>query len=189
MVAENTGQRRKDRQVHAMTTLAIACFDVAYSATAAAVAGVLIHGWEAGAPTKTILQQFDGPPPDYEPGAFYKRELPLLLPVIAQLGDRIDVIVIDGYVWLSADDSRGLGGHLFERLGSRIPVIGVAKTRFRGDTWSVPVLRGTSMRPLFVTAAGIEPEAAAQCIRCMHGAHRIPSVLALVDRAARNALA
>jgi deoxyribonuclease V len=165
----------------------IVCLDVAYGDTAAAVAGVLAQSWDADSASQTLVRRFDGSPASYEPGAFYRRELPLLLPVIAELATSIDVIVIDGYVWLE-DDRPGLGGHLFASLGRRIPVIGVAKTQYRNDIWSIPVLRGTSTQPLFVTSAGIQATEAAHCVRRMHGDHRIPTILALVDRAARDGL-
>jgi len=168
---------------------AIACFDVAYSSMAAAAACVLIAGWDAKGADRTQVRCFDGPPARYEPGAFYKRELPLLLSMISELDVEIEVIVIDGYVWLDANRQLGLGGHLFSSLGRRIPVIGIAKTRYRNDTWSIPVLRGESQRPLFVTSAGMEATRAAECVRRMHGEYRIPTILNLVDRAAREGLA
>jgi deoxyribonuclease V len=166
---------------------AIVCLDVAYSDTAAAVAGALVEGWNADGACQLLVRRFEGPPASYEPGAFYQRELPLLLPVISEFATSIDAIVIDGYVWLE-DKRPGLGGHLFASLGGRIPVIGVAKTRYRNDIWSIPVLRGTSTQPLFVTSAGIQATEAAHCVRRMHGDHRIPTILALVDGAARDGL-
>jgi deoxyribonuclease V len=168
---------------------AIACFDVAYGDTAAAVAGTLIQSWDANRASQTVVRRFDSPPASYEPGAFYKRELPLLLSIIFEFNEAIQLIVIDGYVWLDANSLPGLGGHLFASLGGRIPVIGIAKTRYRNDTWSIPVLRGASQRPLFVTSAGIQVKEAAACVRRMHGDHRIPTILALVDHAARAGLA
>jgi deoxyribonuclease V len=165
----------------------IACLDVAYGDTAAAVAGVLVEGWHADSASRILVRRSEGPPASYEPGAFYRRELPLLLPVIAELATSIDVIVIDGYVWLE-DNRPGLGGHMFASLGGEIPVIGVAKTRYRNDTWSIPVLRGASSQPLFVTAVGIAVTEAAHCIRRMHGDHRIPTILTLADKAARDGL-
>jgi deoxyribonuclease V len=166
---------------------AIVCLDVAYGDTAAAVAGVVVPSWDADSASQMLVRRVEGPPASYEPGAFYRRELPLLLPIITELATSIDVIVIDGYVWLE-DNRPGLGGHLFASLGCRIPVIGVAKTRYRNDIWSIPVLRGASRQPLFVTSAGIAATAAAHCVRRMHGDHRIPTILALVDKAARDGL-
>jgi deoxyribonuclease V len=74
-------------------------------------------------------------------------------------------------------------------LGCRIPIIRVPKTRYRNDIWSIPVLRGTSTQPLLVTSAGIPATEAAQCVRSMHGDHRIPTILALVNKAGRDGLA
>jgi deoxyribonuclease V len=166
---------------------AIVCLDVAYGDAAAAVAGALVPGWDAESASRMLVRRFEGVPANYEPGAFYRRELPLLLPIIAELATSIDVIVIDGYVWLE-DNRPGLGGRLFASLGCRIPVIGVAKTRYQNDTWSIPVLRGTSQQPLFVTSVGIAVTEAADCVRRMHGDHRIPTILRLVDGAARHGL-
>lgn len=167
----------------------IACLDVAYGDTGAAVAGTLIQSWDAEGASQVLVRRFDSPPANYEPGSFYKRELPLLLAIISEFDPPIQAIVIDGYVWLDANSMPGLGGHLFASLGRRIPVIGIAKTRFRNDTWSIPVLRAASRRPLFVTSAGIETKEAAERVRSMHGDHRIPTILTIVDRAARDGLA
>ena len=99
------------------------------------------------------------------------------------------MIIIDGYVWLDANHRPGLGAILHEALGKRVPVVGVAKTVF-GDalSWCIPVVRGVSRRPLFVTAAGINAEEAAKGVHTMHGLHRIPTLLKLVDSAAHAAL-
>jgi deoxyribonuclease V len=169
-------------------TSAIICLDVAYGVSAAAVAGALIPSWDAERPSRILVRRFDGPSAAYEPGAFYKRELPLLLSMISEFTEPIEPIIIDGYVWLDAETLPGLGAHLFASLGCRVPVIGVAKTRYRNDTWSIPVLRGMSQQPLLITSAGIQAKEAAECVRRLHGDHRIPTILNLVDRAARDGL-
>jgi deoxyribonuclease V len=64
-------------------------------------------------------------------------------------------------------------------------VIGVAKSRFEGSS-GIAVFRGRSIRPLYVTAAGVEMEKASEKIRMMHGAHRIPTLLKRVDLLARE---
>ena len=106
--------------------------------------------------------------------------------MIHELPQRPDAYIIDGYVWLGPEKP-GLGAHLFERLGSGVPVVGAAKTPFRGDTLSVPVLRGQSQRPLHVTAAGMDTADAAALVSGMHGEHRVPTLLRLADRLARDA--
>jgi deoxyribonuclease V len=164
----------------------IACLDVAYTKGASGVGCVLAANWTAAEPLAEVAQHIPGAPAEYEPGSFYKRELLPLLAVLQSLPERPEAYVVDGYVWLGPEKP-GLGAHLYERLGSAAPVIGVAKTAFRGDTWSAPVRRGASQRPLFVTAAGIETTQAAALVAAMHGADRIPTLLRLTDRLARDA--
>jgi deoxyribonuclease V len=64
-------------------------------------------------------------------------------------------------------------------------VIGVAKSRFRSATHAVPVLRGTSARPLFVTAAGMPAADAADLVQHMSGRYRLPDALRRADTLAR----
>jgi len=147
---------------------------------------VLFHGWddptESGAHVARIADVAS-----YEPGAFYRRELPCLLAVLGETQAPLEVIVIDGYVWLSEDNRLGLGAHLFEALDRRTAIVGVAKTGFAGSHFAVPVLRASSGRALFVTAAGVDPAVAAGWIRAMHGANRIPTLLKRADRLCRDA--
>jgi deoxyribonuclease V len=67
-----------------------------------------------------------------------------------------------------------------------IPVIGLAKTGFRTATHAVPVLRGTSARPVFVTAAGMRRADAAELVRLMPGRFRLPDALRRADQLARR---
>src|SRR5262249_59722862 len=110
-----------------------------------------------GGPTRTREKSRCLPcaPSAYVPGQFYKRELPLLRAVIDGLPSRPSMLVIDGYVWLGATDAPGLGAHLFEELHAVTPIVGVAKTAYRNDTWSERVYRGVSRKPLYVTASGL----------------------------------
>jgi len=115
--------------------------------------------------------------------------LPLLRAVIGGLTSRPSMLVIDGYVWLGATEAPGLGAHLFEELDAATPIVGVAKTGYRNDTWSERVYRGESRKPLYVTAAGVETARAAALVASMHGKHRVPTLLKQVDRLARAAAA
>jgi deoxyribonuclease V len=120
----------------------------------------------------------------YEPGALFKRELPCITAVLT-LTEAVDLLVVDGYATLDPKGQPGLGAHAAEALG--IPVIGVAKTPFRGATHAVEVVRGDAARPLYVTAAGgLQPAEAAHIVTGMAGPHRIPSALSRVDRLARG---
>ena len=119
---------------------------------------------------------------EYEPGAFFRRELPCLRAVLAGVAD-VSLLVVDGYVDLDPDGRPGLGAHAHAELG--IAVIGVAKSRFATATHAVPVMRGGATRPLFVTAAGLPADEAAKMVRAMAGAHRLPDALRRVDQLAR----
>jgi len=118
----------------------------------------------------------------YRPGAFYLRELPPLLAMLAGQ-DELRLVVVDGYADLDPQGRPGLGARLHAELG--IPVIGVAKSAFRTATHAIPVLRGTSSRPLFVTAAGLARDDAADVVRHMAGSYRVPDALRRADALAR----
>jgi deoxyribonuclease V len=169
-----------------LTTL-LACLDVAYEGDRAHAACVLFEGWRAEQPARVVTRWADNIAP-YEPGAFYKRELPVLLDVLADAGPGYGAVIVDGYVWLDAESRPGLGAHLYKALSEKIPIVGAAKTQFRGDDWSIRALRGKSQRPLFVTAAGLDASDAADNIKTMYGDGRIPTMLRLVDRLARSAV-
>ncbi len=88
----------------------------------------------------------------YVPGEFYKRELPCILQVLSELTIRPTFIVVDGFVWLDANQKKGLGAHLYDELNQSVPIIGVAKTSFATATTAVEIYRGGSTRPLWITA-------------------------------------
>ena len=60
-------------------------------------------------------------------------------------------------------------------------MIGVAKSSFRTATHAVPVVRGSSVRPSYVTAAGIPSADAADLVRRMAGRYRLPDALRRAD--------
>ena len=162
----------------------LACLDVDYRPGLTVAACVLFRGWADAAEAAHVVER--GPPAaPYEPGQFYRRELPHLLKVLAAVQEPLEAVVVDGYVWLG-EQRPGLGAHLYEALGGRVPVIGVAKTAFHSSQLAVPVLRGQSRRPLFVTAAGLDARVAAEHVRGMHGASRLPTLLQRVDRLCRE---
>ncbi len=65
---------------------------------------------------------------------------------------------------------------------------GVAKSPFRTAAHVIPVLRGTSARPLHVTAAGMPRADAADLVRHMAGRHLLPDALRRADTLARHGL-
>jgi deoxyribonuclease V len=119
----------------------------------------------------------------YQPGEFFLRELPPLRAVLHGVRG-LSLLVIDGYADLDPAGKPGLGAHAHAEFG--IPVIGVAKSAFRTATHAIPVLRGTSARPLFVTAAGMPRAGAADLVRHMAGQFRLPDALRRADRLART---
>ena len=79
----------------------------------------------------------------YRPGQSCLRELPPLRAVLDGMS-RLGLLVVDGYADLDPGGRPGLGAHAHAEFG--IPVIGVAKSRFRTATHAVPVVRGSSVR-------------------------------------------
>jgi deoxyribonuclease V len=119
----------------------------------------------------------------YEPGVFFRRELPAIRTVLDG-AEALDLVIVDGYVDLDPDGRPGLGARLHDEIG--VPVIGVAKTGFRSATHAAVVHRGAAQRPLYVTAAGVNVERAAGLVAAMAGPHRLPDALRRVDRLCRG---
>lgn len=167
-----------------MKTSKIACFDVYYYENQAK-ACCLVFEIE---PRERVISRYSAevkPVVDYIPGEFYRRELPCILRVYERVNEEIGLALVDGFVFLE-NGKRGLGGHLFEALHKKIPVIGVAKTFFKGCRDYTKVYRGESKNPLFVSSIGIEPPSAARLIRNLEGGGRLPDVLKEVDHLTRS---
>lgn len=159
--------------------------DVYYddSNNSALAAGVLFSDWKAPEAVAEYTVPVSEVAP-YEPGAFYKRELPCLMELLASVREEVSTVVIDGFVDLSGGRP-GLGRHLYDVLGQQVPVIGVAKSAFK-DALAVELLRGSSLAPLFVSSVGMNPGKAADLVHGMHGPHRIPTLLQRVDALSRG---
>lgn len=161
--------------------------DVGYDKNMANAASIAFNNWNDKNPTlskKIILNNIA----EYQPGEFFKRELPCLLECLNAYDlKKVDTIIVDGFVWLNSDKKSGLGAYLFEALHQTIPVIGVAKRKFHGENKFMRTIeRGESKNPLFITAVGVNVEVAAQQIRTMHGNFRIPTLLKKVDQLSRE---
>lgn len=161
--------------------------DVQYEESCALAAGVLFPDWEKDEVESDRTKPIKDIAP-YEPGSFYKRELPCILPLLAEVAIELEAIVVDGYVTLGPDSKPGLGMYLYEYLRREIPVVGVAKNRFKDTPAICEVLRGNSQNPLLVTAAGMPLTEAKQRIIRMHGENRIPTLLKRVDQLCRGIL-
>ena len=161
----------------------ISAFDVCYAKKDIAIAAaVIFRNYTDKRPVATYsakVNQFA----EYIPGQFYRRELPCLMTVLAKVNEKLDTVIIDGYVMLG--DKPGLGHYLWEKFDEKVSVIGVAKTVFI-DTYSVKIFRGKSNKPLYITSIGIDPISAAKNISKMRGSYRIPKLLKLVDNLANE---
>ena len=165
----------------------ILAFDVYYTGDHAKAVCIGFENWTDTTTAQTWVQHIPGIA-DYEPGAFYKRELPCILAILNTIDlSTISAIIVDGYVVLDNDGKAGLGLHLYNALHGNIPVIGVAKTSYAGNDINVTgVRRGQSERPLYITAVGMPlPEAAAN-IHAMAGEYRMPGLLKKLDTITRE---
>ncbi len=167
----------------------LVALDVAYRESRGHAVAIVFPDWASEMVSAVHTATLDQVPA-YEPGAFYKRELPCLLAVLAGVDlTAVRGVVVDGYVTLGAEGRPGLGQHLYEALGGRVPVVGVAKTRFAGVAPQVvPVLRGQSQNPLYVTSVGLPVAEAARGVAAMHGAYRFPALLKQLDDLTRQVL-
>ena len=163
----------------------IACFDVHYFDTHANAAAVIIEDWSDSDCVEKLCIRCDAPK-EYIAGEFYRRELDPLKTIIASIDSQIQTCVIDAYCHLSADGKPGLGSYLHNELSDGGSIIGVAKNPFRDTKHAIELMRGNSARPLFVTSIGIDYQTAAEHIKSMHGNHRIPTLLKMVDRLCRD---
>ena len=164
----------------------LACLDVCYRDPLAFGAGVLFESWEARAPLRGWTLRVEGVAP-YVPGQFYRREMPCLLSLLAELPGLPDIVLVDAYVWLGGEAHPGLGARLHEALERRAAVVGVAKTRYRGAEPVEIVKRGRSRSPLYVSAAGFPLAEAAAGVARMHGRGRLPLMIRRADVLARAA--
>lgn len=162
----------------------IACLDVYYYGDYAKACCIVFEV----APKEKIISEhckIIKPVSEYIPGEFYKRELPCLLEVYKSIKEEIDLIIIDGFVVLEKG-KKGLGSYLFGILNNKTPVIGVAKSYFRGCQNYAHVYRGKSNKPLYISSIGIDLGFSAELIKNLGGANRIPAMLKRVDRLTRE---
>lgn len=156
--------------------------DVYYKENEAKVVAVLFNP-EDETPQSIIVDQITGIE-DYVSGEFYKRELPCIRSIFQKVNlNEIEVVIIDGHIYVDDDGTFGLGGYTWESLDKKIPVIGVAKNSFfRNKSTVKEVFRGESKKPLYVSSIGIDLDIATNLIKKMKGDYRIPTVLKELDR-------
>jgi deoxyribonuclease V len=160
----------------------IIAIDVHYRTEIAKIVAIQFENW-TNENAQQIFIDMKTDIAEYEPGAFYKRELPCIVEIMKKIDiPAVTCIVVDGYVYLNDDDKKGLGYYVFELFEGKIPVIGVAKTSFHQNTKNVrPILRGVSTNPLYVTSIGVDVDEASNWVQSMAGEFRMPTLLKLMD--------
>jgi len=160
-----------------------AILDVAYRDRSAVTACVAFECWTDDRPHAVNTFSMQGIA-DYVPGRFFERELPCLMDALDRVGGKFDVVVIDGFVHLKSPRIKGLGHHLAESMRYPAAVIGVAKNPLTIADRFLPVRRGKSRKPLFVSSINMPVRQAADLIAGMSGKYRIPTLIRIADQAA-----
>ena len=166
----------------------IIAIDVKYNEeTRTAKAVGIMFNWLDDKP-KQIISKTISDVDNYISGQFYKRELPCIKAVLQEIDlKEVEIIIVDGHIFIDNNENYGLGGYVFKEFNEKIPVIGVAKTFFKGNETTVKsICRGQSNKPLFVSSIGIKLEVAIENITNMHGEFRIPTLLKEIDRLSKE---
>lgn len=158
----------------------IAIVDVYYREDRAVVGVVLVEELLQEEPSREISIEYPSSVGNYEPGHFWKRELGPIVHALSSLYNMPETVMVDGYVSLG-EDRPGLGAYL-EQAFPGLVVVGVAKNPFR-DSGALPVVRGGSKNPLWVS--GAEAEYWADQVRKMAGPYRIPALIKRADHISR----
>lgn len=158
---------------------------VHFDGTQAQAAAVAFEAWDAPEATKThvsLIAQVEKAPR----GELDLRALPCVMQLLREHRLAPELILIDGFVHLDADETPALGQHLFHALGGTTPVIGLSKTSRPGLSAQFEVMREEEAKPLIVTCAGIDIGAAKARLRAMHGRKVMPTLMKLALRIAKN---
>ena len=134
---------------------------------------------------------------EYKSGELYKRELPCIMQCLSLLNiDDIELIIIDGFVWLSEDGNtltKGLGARLqdaiLNKYQTKKTIVGVAKNRWNIEIPQCEVIeRGlASSKPLFITCSETcFTKHYSINIKTMYGDYRIPNIIKAVDSKTRE---
>jgi len=160
--------------------------DVLYKESNTARAVGVLCDWDDLEPKQVVIEQIEEVEP-YEPGQFFKRELPCIMKLLEKINLKTVETIVDGHVYVDNNYGYGLGGHLWQSLEVKVPIIGVAKRGFYSNKETVvEVLRGKSSNPLHVSAIGMDKSIAANKILEMPGDYRMPRMLKLVDTITRE---
>ncbi|WP_431261655.1 endonuclease V [Roseateles chitinivorans] len=148
-------------------------------------AAVAFDAWDAAEATKTYFSRIEHVEKAVR-GELDLRELPCVMQLLREHSLEPELILIEGFVHLDADNTPGLGQHLFHALGGQVPVVGVSKKGLPGLSSQFEVMREEETPPLIVTSAGLDIGAAKVRLRSMHGRKRVPTLMKLAARLAKN---
>jgi deoxyribonuclease V len=148
-------------------------------------AAVAFDAWDEAEATKTYFSRIDQVGKAVR-GELDLRELPCVMQLLSEHKLEPELILFEGFVHLDADDTPGLGHHLFQALGGKVPVVGVSKKSLPGLSAQFEVMREEETPPLIVTTAGLDIGAAKVRLRSMHGRKRVPTLMKLATRLAKN---
>lgn len=161
---------------------------VHFDGSEAHVAAVAFEEWAAPEPIRSFSSRIaHAEKPPGERGAPDLRALPYILQLLREHALTPELIVIEGFVHLDAQETPGLGRHLFHALEGRVAVIGVSKRAMAGETPAqFELVREEEAPPLIISCVGIDLGAAKARLRAMHGKRRVPTLLKLVARLAKG---
>lgn len=158
---------------------------VHYHGDGAVAAAVAFNEWDAPEASRTFTSRVahvDKP----SRGELDLRALPCVLLVMQEHALQPDVILIDAPVHLDAFESPGPGQKIYEALGGQVAIIGVSTRSLPEMPAQFEVFREEEARPVIVTSVGVDIGAAKTRVRAMHGKRRIPTLLKLAARIARE---
>ncbi len=162
--------------------------EVHYEGDAATIAAVAFDEWQAPEATRTYTSRIAHVEKAAR-GALDLRAVPFYLQLLREHALAPELIVINGFVHLDAQETPGLGWHLYTALGGRVAIVGVSKTPMPNTPAQFEVAREDETRPLIVTCVGLDLASAKARLRAMHGKRRMPTLLKLVARLAKGTTA
>jgi deoxyribonuclease V len=149
------------------------------------VAAVAFDAWDAAEAARSFASSVSpAATPARRPRAAL--ELAAVLQLLRDHTLEPELIVIDGPVHLDAAEKPGWGRQLFDALGGGCAVIGISTRAVPGLPDQFAVWRDDEAGPLIVTCIGLDLGAAKARVRTMHGRRRMPTLMKLAARLARE---
>jgi deoxyribonuclease V len=159
---------------------------VHFDGTQAHAAAAAFDAWDGAEATQTYVSRI-AHVEKVARGQTDLRELACVLQLLREHRLEPDLVLIEGFAHADADETPGLGQHLHQALGGKVPVVCVSKKRLPGLSVQFEVMREEDAPPLIVTCAGIDIGAAKARLRAMHGRKRVPTLMKLAARLAKSA--